>query len=158
MSLISGQGTKIPLAEWHGQKKGKRGLPWWFSRKKSPFQCRRHEFNPLSGKIPCAICRGATESMCHNCWACALEPRNRSYGSPHALAPVLHNERSHRSEKSARCNLWATPAHHNYRRDWASVKTRHNQKEINKIIFKKRKKGMKGWHRLQCGWTVRTLH
>ena len=35
MGLIAGQGTKIPLVEWHGQKKGKRGLPWLFSGKKN---------------------------------------------------------------------------------------------------------------------------
>ena len=28
------------------------GLPWWLSGKESACQCRRHGFNPWSGKIP----------------------------------------------------------------------------------------------------------
>ena len=28
------------------------GLPWWFNSKEFPCQCRRHEFNPWSRKIP----------------------------------------------------------------------------------------------------------
>ena len=28
------------------------GLPWWLSGKESARQCRRHRFNPWSGKIP----------------------------------------------------------------------------------------------------------
>ena len=28
------------------------GLPWWFSGKESACQCRRHGFNPRSGRIP----------------------------------------------------------------------------------------------------------
>ena len=29
-------------------------LPWWFSGEESICQCRRHRFDPWSGKIPCA--------------------------------------------------------------------------------------------------------
>ena len=28
------------------------GLPWWLSGKESACQCRRHRFDPLSGRIP----------------------------------------------------------------------------------------------------------
>src|SRR5574340_1093436 len=28
------------------------GLPWWLSGKESACQCRRHRFDPCSGKIP----------------------------------------------------------------------------------------------------------
>ena len=28
------------------------GLPWYLSGKESACQCRKHEFNPRSGKIP----------------------------------------------------------------------------------------------------------
>ena len=28
------------------------GLPWWLSDKESACQCRRHRFDPWSGKIP----------------------------------------------------------------------------------------------------------
>ena len=31
------------------------GLPWWFSGKESTCQCRRHEFNSWSGKIPHSV-------------------------------------------------------------------------------------------------------
>ena len=30
-------------------------LPWWLSGKESACQCRRHRFNPWSGKIPRAV-------------------------------------------------------------------------------------------------------
>ena len=47
------------------------GLPWWLSGKESACQCRRHRFDPWSGRIP-----HASEQLivCHNYWACALEP------------------------------------------------------------------------------------
>ena len=31
------------------------GLPWWLSGKESACQCRRHGFNPWSGRIPCVM-------------------------------------------------------------------------------------------------------
>ena len=37
------------------------------------------------------MCRRATKPVCHNYWACALEP-------------VLRNKRSHRNEKPAHCH------------------------------------------------------
>ena len=56
------------------------GLPWWLSGKESDCQCRRHRFNPWSGKI-----RHAVEqlSLCTT-----------------TSEPVLH-ERSHHNEKPA---------------------------------------------------------
>ena len=39
--------------------------------------------------------RGAAKSMCHNCWAYALEPWSCNYWNPEALEPVLCNRRSH---------------------------------------------------------------
>ena len=52
--------------------------------KKSACRCRRHGFDPWSGKIP--TFHGATKPIHHNCWACALET-------------VLWNKRSHCNEK-----------------------------------------------------------
>ena len=56
-------------------------------------------------------CRGATEPMGRNYWVCALEPRNRNYWAhmpqllkPAHLEPVLHNKKSHHSEKLAHYN------------------------------------------------------
>ena len=44
-----------------------------------------------------STCHRATKPMCHNYWACALEPR--SHMSPHALEPVVHSKRPHGNEK-----------------------------------------------------------
>ena len=33
----------------------RRGLPWWLSDKESACQCRRHRFDPWSGKILHAV-------------------------------------------------------------------------------------------------------
>ena len=51
-------------------------------------------------------CHGATKPVCLNYWACALEPASHKYWArapqllkPVSLEPVLHNKRSHRSEK-----------------------------------------------------------
>ena len=56
-------------------------------------------------------CRGATRPMCHNYWACALEPASHNCWAqvpqllkPVRLEPVLHNKRSHCNEKSAHRN------------------------------------------------------
>ena len=37
------------------QKKEMTGLPWWLSGAESACQCKRHEFDPWSGKIPHAV-------------------------------------------------------------------------------------------------------
>ena len=50
----------------------------------NPCQCG---FNPWSGKISRAV-----EPVCHNYWACALEPGNQNCRSPHALGPTLQQE------------------------------------------------------------------
>ena len=56
-------------------------------------------------------CRKATKPVRHNYWACALEPVSHNYWpcvlqllKPACLEPVLHNKRSHCSEKPAHCN------------------------------------------------------
>ena len=43
------------------------GLPWWLSAEESACQCRRHRFNPSSGKIPHRAC--ALEPGSHNHWS-----------------------------------------------------------------------------------------
>ena len=55
------------------------GLPWWLRVKESACQCRRHRFNPWSGKIP-----HATEQLSPRATAIA-----RNYWSPCALEPAL---------------------------------------------------------------------
>ena len=44
------------------------GLPWWFIVWEFTLQCRKHWFDPWSGKIPHA---GASGPMCHEYWASA---------------------------------------------------------------------------------------
>ena len=49
-------------------KKEEERLPWWFSGTESACQCRRHEFDPWSGKIPYAteqlsLCTTTTERV-----------------------------------------------------------------------------------------------
>ena len=55
---------------------------------------------------PDPMCHGATGPVCHNCWACALEPTSHNYWAcvpqllkPACLEPMLHNKRSHRNER-----------------------------------------------------------
>ena len=62
---------------------------------------------------------GAAKPMCHNCWACALEP-------------MLNNKRRHCNEKPVHCNWRAAPAHWNQRETaCAPTKTQHKNKKIN---------------------------
>ena len=56
-------------------------------------------------------CRGATKPVCHNYWACALEPASHNSWAhvpqllkPARLEPVLRNKRSHRNEKPTPLN------------------------------------------------------
>ena len=60
--LLSGTQSS-PGAKWNKELK-----PWWLSGKESTCQCRRHGFDPWSGKIPHASeqlspCTTATEPM-----------------------------------------------------------------------------------------------
>ena len=58
------------------------GLPWWLSGKESTWQCRRHGFDPRSGRIP------HTEEQLSPCTT-APEPRSRNYWAhvPQLLKP-----------------------------------------------------------------------
>ena len=76
-------------------------LPRWLTGKESSCQCRRHRFDPWSGKIPHAAgqlssCSTTTECVLHSLGATATELM--------CLQSVLHNKRSHRNEKPAHCN------------------------------------------------------
>ena len=54
-----------------------RGFPWWLSGKESTCQCRRHGFDPWSGKI--LRRRAGTPVRCHLYWICVLEPTSHNY-------------------------------------------------------------------------------
>ena len=70
------------------------GLPWWLSGKESDCQCRRHRFNPWSGKIPHAVGR--------------LSPCTTT-AEDSALELVLCNKKSHPNEKATRHNWRVAP-------------------------------------------------
>ena len=69
-------------------------LPWWLSGKEYTCQCRRHRFDPWSGKIPHAAFshRPQLLSLCSR----AQEPQLLKLESPE---PMLCNKRSHHNEK-----------------------------------------------------------
>ena len=100
MGLIPGQGTKIPHVEWHVQIKKKGGFPGGSVVKISlPMQETGVQSLIWDDRshMPYAVEQ-------RSLYATTVEPGNHNYGSPRALEPVLHNERSHCSEKSAHCN------------------------------------------------------
>ena len=80
-------------------------------------------------------CRGATEPVRHNYWACALEPVSHNYWArvpqllkPARLEPVLHNKRRHHNEKPAHCNEEQPPLTATRESPRAATKTQHSQK------------------------------
>ena len=76
------------------EKKTNPALPCWPSGKESTCQCRRHGFDPWSGKIPHA---SATKCESGNYWA----------RLPHQLKPVCPRARAPQQEKSLQ---WETHA------------------------------------------------
>ena len=57
------------------------GLPRWLSKKESACQCRRHEFNPWSGKIPHAVtqlslCTTTVEPVLQMLWTASMKPEH----------------------------------------------------------------------------------
>ena len=73
-------------------------LPWWLSGEEYACQCKR------SLNLEDPSCQRTTKPTHHNYWACALEPGNCNYWSPHALKPMICNKRNHLNE---------TPVYHN---------------------------------------------
>ena len=113
-------------------------LPWWFSGKESVCQCRRHRFEPWSGKIPHA----AKQLNPCNYPACAIEPSSHNYWSRHTLEPVLHNRKGHCNEKPT--PQWREPLLATTREN--SVQQQRPSTAINKILKDKKNAycGMRG--------------
>ena len=65
---------------------------------------------PGPGRFTCCW---TTKPLCHNYWACALEPMSLNYWSLHTFEPMLHNKRSHCDEKPEFYNWIIAPVHHN---------------------------------------------
>ena len=60
------------------KERKQRGLPWWLSGEESACQCRRHRFNPWSGRIPyteeqLSPWATTTEPMIQSPWAATTE-------------------------------------------------------------------------------------
>ena len=79
-------------------------------------------------------CRGATKPMCHNYWACTLEPTSHNSWTrmPQllkltCLEPMLHDKRSHRNEKPAYLNEEEPPLATTRESPHAATKTQHSQ-------------------------------
>ena len=93
------------------------GFPWWLSGKESACGCRRHRFDPWSGKIPHAekqpsLCTN-TESALKSPGATSTEPTSSNYWNRSALEPVLRTRRSHRNEKLTHSKQRVASARHN---------------------------------------------
>ena len=81
-------------------------LPWWLSGEEFTCQCRRHEFDLWSGKIPHARehlnpCTTTLDPELESLGATATKPMRCSYWSLHTAEPALHKKSSHCSEKPA---------------------------------------------------------
>ena len=84
------------------------GLPWWHVDKNPPGQ----ERTPVGFLVwesnwcphACSTCWGATEPMCNNYLAGALEPGSHSYWGPWAPEPALCNRRNHGNGKLVHCS------------------------------------------------------
>ena len=103
---------RIYQEEYEDKSWTKQGLPWWLRGKESACQCRRHEFDPWSRKIP-----QAAEQL-SNYWARAPEPR-------------IRNKTGHLDEKPAHHHS-AGPAPSSWRKACTATKSQHSQKPINK--------------------------
>ena len=81
-------------------------------------------------------CRGATKSVRHNYWACALEPASHNYWThvpqllkPVRLEPMLCNKRRHYNEKPAHCNEEEPPLATTRESLHTAMKTQRSQKK-----------------------------
>ena len=120
-------------------KDWKRGLPWWCSGWESSYQCRGHQLDPWSGKIP----RAPGHKPRHrNCWACVQKPPK-----PTCLEAALCDKRC--SEKPANHNEEKPLIYANIPRPMCSEETQRNQK---KKLNKKRLKKAPGSQRQRHLW------
>ena len=105
-------------------KNGQKGFPSWLRGKESACQCRRHGFDPWSGKIPCAMGQlslcATTKLVHHNYWACSLEPRSRNYWA-HMLQlskPACRRACALQQEKSLQWDACSLQLEKAYSQQW----------------------------------------
>ena len=97
----------------HHLKKNFLGLPWWRSGWESACQCRGHEFEPGSGKIP-----HAAEQL--HPWATITDPAR--------LEPALRKKRSRDSKRPAHCDEEWPPLATTRESSRTETKTQHSHK------------------------------
>ncbi|KAG5201875.1 hypothetical protein JEQ12_004638 [Ovis aries] len=104
------------------------GLPWWLSGKESACQCRRHEFDPQSEKIPHGMgqlspCTTAIEPVIKSPGAATTEPTCPRACSPQREAIAVRSREAYAAQlKSSPC---PTQPEKSLR---AAMKTQHSQK------------------------------
>ena len=106
------------------------GYPWWCSGLEYTWQCRGQGFDP-QGDL---ACHRAAKPMCHNYWACTLEPENCGYWNPRALEPVKRDTAAIRRPCSATREWSLLTATREI--SCTAVTTQHRQK-INRVISDK---------------------
>ena len=113
------------------------GPPRWLSGKESTCQCRRHRFDPWSGRIPHAAgqlspCATTTESLCPR----AHRPTPRKPERSRAVCSAMRKATAVRSLQTTR----VAPICHNQKKVHAATKTQHSQINKQKLLKNKQKK------------------
>ena len=120
---------------------------WWLSGKESACQCKRHGFDPWSGKIPHAA---KQLSPCAQLWACALEPGNWLLKPSSSRACALHATRETTALRGPRTAAREWPLLATTREKPVQQWTHSTAKWINKIVYEK-SKGRK-FRRISVTW------
>ena len=81
------------------------GLPWWLSGKESACQCRRHRFDPQSGKIlhamqQLSLCK-TIDPVLQSLGAVATEPVHPTASAPQREKPPKRDARVLKLERSS---------------------------------------------------------
>ena len=126
---------KLAIAKKKGREKKKKetsGLPSW-NGKESACQCRRHGYDPWSGKIPhvegkLCPCTSTTEPVLWSLGAATTGPTYHNCWSPNVLETTLPNKRSCRNEKPARCMEEEPQLTATRESQHTAMKTQHSQK------------------------------
>ena len=111
--IEDGPRTSLLLSDGMNGKRILLGLPWWCSGWESACQCRRHRFEPWSGKIPHAAEQPGP-------WATTTEPA--------CLEPVLRNKRGRDSERPTHRDEEWPPLAATRESPRTEMKTQHSQK------------------------------
>ena len=110
------------------------GLSWWLSGKESACQSMQ-ETRVWSLIWEDPTCQGATKPMCHNYWACALEPGSRNYWAHEATAEARAPQEKPPQWEACAPQLESSPCYLQLEKS-PSTSEDPAQPKINKIIKK----------------------